>query len=320
MSFHILGTGSFAPQFTVDNNQMAQLVDTSDEWITTRTGIKKRHIITTESVTEMALASAKRALEDAQVDAAELDLIIGTASLQADYLTPSLACFVEGGVGAKCPAFDVNAACSSFLYALDIAASYCAAGKAKKILVVAAEALSRHIDWSDRRTCVLFGDASGAVVLEAGEGLLASRITSDCRPEVLHCQVPSVTSPFHDGVAQEHFVEMNGQEVYKFAVSSVARNLRYVTEKAGIDAHDIDMFLLHQANQRIIDSIRERLGESEEKFPCNIAEYGNTSSASVPVLLDELNRAGRLKNGDILFMTAFGAGLTTGTCLLKWYK
>ena len=319
MSFTILGTGSSAPQLTVDNNKLSEFVETNDAWIAQRTGIRSRRILQKETLTNLASESAKKALEDAQTNPQELDLIL-CSTLQGDYLTPSLACLVQEQIKASCMAVDINAACSGFIYALDMAQAYFQAGKAQKILIVCAEAMSRIVDWRDRATCVLFGDGAGAVVLGKGDDLMALRTTAQGSLESLHAPVFMGNSPFAQASEEKAYLYMNGQEVYKFAVSSVEADVDFALKQANLSPDDIDCYLLHQANSRIIEAARKRLGQPSEKFPTNIDRYGNTSSASIPILMDELSRSGHLKKGDKLLLNAFGAGMTTGVCILKWNK
>lgn len=321
MSFNIMGTGSCVPQKIVDNDSLTKIVDTSDEWITTRTGIKERRVCDGETITSLAIQAAKSALENAGKNAQDLDLII-CSTIEGEYITPSLACLVQKGIGASCPAFDLNAACSGFLYALEVAASFFDAGRAERILIVSAETMSRFTDWSDRATCVLFGDGAGAVLLEKGDGLLAIELHAMGGEEHLRIPAPTGNSPFVTGskTARPSYLHMDGQEIYKFAVSNAGSNLESVVRKAGLAFKDIALFLLHQANYRIIDAIIRRLREPKEKFPITVNKYGNISSACIPIMLDEINRSGRLRRGDRLALCAFGAGLTTGACVIQWNK
>lgn len=321
MSFNIMGTGSCVPQKIVDNDSLTKIVDTSDEWITTRTGIKERRVCDGETITSLAIQAAKSALENAGKNAQDLDLII-CSTIEGEYITPSLACLVQKGIGASCPAFDLNAACSGFLYALEVAASFFDAGRAERILIVSAETMSRFTDWSDRATCVLFGDGAGAVLLEKGDGLLAIELHAMGGEEHLRIPAPTGNSPFVTGskTAKPSYLHMDGQEIYKFAVSNAGSNLESVVRKAGLAFKDIALFLLHQANYRIIDAIIRRLREPKEKFPITVNKYGNISSACIPIMLDEINRSGRLRRGDRLALCAFGAGLTTGACVIQWNK
>lgn len=317
MSLRIIGTGSCVPELVVHNKDLEKRMDTSDEWITTRTGIKERHVCTTETAEELASQAAVQALESAGVLPEELDYIL-CGTIQGDFRTPSLACLVQKHIGASCPAFDLNAACSGFVYALDVAAAYLESNRAKKILVVCTEIMSRVADWNDRSTCILFGDGAGAVVLEKGEDLLYIHLTAAGESQNLSIGAHTGNSPYIDRHNEDYFLHMNGQEIYKFAVSSIGIGIESALGALSRKPEEINFYLLHQANHRIIEAARQRLSQPPEKFPFNIDRYGNTSSASLPILLDELNRAGTLKSGDLLLMSAFGAGLTTGTCVIRW--
>ena len=321
MSFTIKGTGSAVPKLTVTNEDLSRMVDTSDEWITSRTGVKERRVLSDETLTELALEAARQAMDDAGAEPEELDLIL-CATIRGDILSPSMACLLQGQLGADCPSMDVNAACSGFMYALDVAAAYFDSGRAKKALVVAAEALSPVVDWTDRATCVLFGDAAGAVVLEAGDDLLAIRLQARGTPTPLRITGFPARSPFikaePDRGDESAKVYMNGQEVYKFAVGAMTGGLREVIGLAGLNEEDVDWVLPHQANIRIIEAAKQRLGIAPDRFLHNMERYGNTSAASIPVLLDECRRAGRFRPGEVLAMSSFGAGLTSGACVIRW--
>lgn len=313
-----MGTGSAVPRKVVTNDELGKMMDTSDEWIRTRTGINNRHVLSGETLRELCADAAHSALENAAISAEELDLII-CATVSADYLTPSASCLIQKDIGAKCPAFDINAACSGFIYAIDVAQSFFLAGKVKKVLIVAAEAMSRLVDWNDRSTCVLFGDGAGAVVLSEGNDLL-SVTTSACGNDK-DLWIPRIggASPFdkHES-RKDSEVYMNGQEVFKFAVLALEQNLRKVMEMANLSSDKIDYVFPHQANLRIISAAIEKLKMPAEKFIVTIGEYGNTSSSSIPIALDQENRNNRLKKGDILAMAAFGGGMTTGACIIRW--
>lgn len=319
MNLTIIGTGCSTPKCVKTNLELSEIVDTTDEWITSRTGIKERHIITDETLAQIASEAAKAALENAGVLPEELDYII-CATLRGDYITPSLSCEVQRIIGASCPAFDINAACSGFIYSLDVASALFTAQKAKKILVVAAESLSKFVDWKDRATCVLFGDGAGAVVLSNHDNLLAIKLTA--RGEAKSLYIPSTdrNSPFHEQEEIESYINMDGGEIYKFAVTAIYKELKNVISEAGLRQSDIDHVLLHQANIRIIDAAAKKLKIPKEKYLVNISRYGNTSAASIPILLDEANRAGKFKKGDLMALCAFGGGLTTGACILRWDK
>lgn len=319
MSFTIIGTGSKVPALVKTNEQLADLVETSDEWITTRTGIKQRHICTTESLADILYDAAASALDDAGTRADELDLIV-CATIRGDYISPSLACVVQERLRASCPAFDINAACTGFIYALDVAEGYFARKKVRKVLVLAAEAMSKTVDWNDRATCVLFGDGAGAAVLAEGDDLLSIKLTAVGNTGALFIPHVGGNCPFVAVQSARPYLSMQGQDVYKFAVSSMCRDIQDVIKEAGIAKTDIAYVLPHQANIRIIDAAQKRLKIPQYKYISNIEKYGNTSAASIPLLLDEANRDGRFKRGDILVLSAFGGGFTTGACVIRWNR
>ena len=319
MSFQVIGTGSAAPACVKTNDDLSEFLETSDEWIRTRTGIRERRICTSETMSDLTEHAAKLALENAGIDAKELDLILCT-TVRGDYMTPSQACVIQKRIGATCPAFDLNAACSGFLYALDVAESYFFCKKVKKVLVVSSEVMSKLVNWTDRSTCVLFGDGAGAAVLGEGDDMLSLRLTADGNWDALRIPQVNGNCPFGEEQGEPPYLSMNGQDVYKFAVTNMAADLTYVIEKAGLTTADVDYVLPHQANTRIIDAAAHRLSIPKEKYVISIDRYGNTSSASIPVMLDELNRGGRLKKGDNLAMGAFGGGVTSGAGVLRWSK
>ncbi|MDR0862482.1 MAG: ketoacyl-ACP synthase III [Oscillospiraceae bacterium] len=312
-NLRIAGTGAALPERCVTNDELSRLLDTSDEWIVTRTGIRERRVVTTDTITQLAVTAARQALAEAEVNAEQLDVIL-CSTLEGDTKTPSLACVVAGELGAHCAAFDVNAACAGFIYALDIASRYLQTG-ASNVLIICAEQMSRHADWTDRRTCVLFGDGAGAVVAQRGGELRHLHISTDGDDAILNIPTNSGNSPFAPDKQPPQFLHMDGGEVYKFAVKAVLRELD-LAARSGINAEDIDLYIIHQANRRIIDAVRERTGQPPEKFPVNIDRTGNMSSATIPVLLHELTQSGTVKSGQTLFFAAFGAGLTSGGCVL----
>lgn len=321
MKTRIIGTGSCLPQAVVTNDDLAKIMDTSDEWISSRTGIKKRHLAKEETTASMSVEAAKRALDNAGMTAEEIDLIIlGTVS--ADYVTPACACEVQAAIGAKnAVAFDINAACSGFMFALNIANAYIQAGLYRTALILGAETLSKIVDWNDRGTCVLFGDGAGAAVVRGDEqyGLLAFNQGSDgTKGDVLACLGRTNNNPLIKTDQETAYVHMDGQEVYKFAVTTVPASLQKTIEAAGLTPEDIDYFALHQANIRIIQSVSKRLHISEDKFPISLDHCGNISAASVPILLDEMNRSGLLKSGTKIAMSGFGGGLTWASAVLEW--
>ena len=321
MKTRIIGTGSCLPKTVVTNDDLSKYMDTSDEWISSRTGIKERHIAVEETTAGMSVEAAKRAMENANVTAEEIELIIlGTVS--ADYVTPACACEVQAAIGAdKAVAFDINAACSGFMFALNVANAYIQAGIYRTALILGAETLSKVVDWQDRSTCVLFGDGAGAAVVRADEtyGLLAFDQGSDgTKGDVLACPGRTNNNPLVRTDQTLRYVHMDGQEVYKFAVTTVPASLQKTIEEAGLTPKDIDYFALHQANIRIIQSVSKRLHVSDDKFPISLDHCGNISAASVPILLDEMNRKGMLKPGMKIAMSGFGGGLTWASAVVEW--
>lgn len=321
MKIKITGTGSCFPELCVTNDDLSKWIDTSDEWIRTRTGISKRHIAVEETTSSMASEAAEKALEDAGISSAEIDIIIA-ATISADKHLPGLACEVQKNIGAEnAVAFDINAACSGFLFAMNTAAMYLQNGEYKNALVIGAETLSKMIDWTDRSTCVLFGDGAGAAVLSAGkeEGILSMVQHSDgSRGDVLSCSARKGNNPYKKGDTSLSYISMDGQAVYRFAVKTVPEVIKDAVDKAGMRLEEIDLFLLHQANYRIIDSVAKRLGQPMEKFPVNLFDCGNISAASVPILLDNVNKHGMMTKGMKIVLAGFGAGLTWGATVLNW--
>lgn len=320
MTTTVLGTGSYLPKNIVTNDDLAQYMDTSDEWISSRTGIRFRHISDGESTMELAYQAAKNALENSKVLAEEIDLLI-VATITSDCATPSTACLLQdklGAVNAVC--FDINAACSGFLYALNTAHMYILGNVAKKALIVGAEVLSEIMDWRDRSTCVLFGDGAGAAVLGIGEhGIKGCVMGSDgSRGKALICSGRPLKNLFTKQEAVFPYVHMDGQAVFRFAVRQVPECIEALLEKADVSIEDIKYFVLHQANIRIIQSVAKRLQVDIEKFPMNLSECGNTSAASIPILLADLDRSGKLQCGDNIILSGFGGGLTWGAVLIEW--
>lgn len=317
MSIKIKGTGYFLPQKVVTNDDLAQMVETNDEWITQRVGIKERRVCTTETTDYMATQAARNALNNAGVSPAEIDLII-VSSMTGDDLSPTVAAAVQAAIGAACPAFDVNSACSGFLFALDTAVSFMLRGIYRNILVIGAERVSKIIDWTDRGTCVIFGDGAGAFVIGPGDGYLASSLFTEGGKNVI--EVPSYIgmSPFFTGEAKDPRIFMDGQETFKFAVNHIVHDIASVVESAGYTMEDVDYIVPHQANVRIIEYASKRLKVPMEKFFINMRTVGNTSSASVPIAVAQLAESGKLKEGNLLALAAFGAGLSSAACLIKW--
>jgi len=317
MGFHICGTGSAVPEKVLTNEALSRMVETNDEWIRTRVGVQSRHIAEAESTSDLAFAAAQRALEQSGVGAAELDLII-VATITADDICPTTAGTVQRRLGASCPAFDINSACSGFLFALDTADGYFARGRAKKALVIGAERISKILDWQDRSTCVIFGDGAGAAVLEEGDGYLCSQLRTSGGDEVIHIPAFGGRSPFSTLEKWDPVIHMEGQETFKFAVGAMVDHIQTMCAELGITPGDLDYIVPHQANMRIIQMAARKLGLPPEKFVTDIETVGNTAAASVPIALDDLNRSGRLLSGDLVAMTAFGGGLSSGGCILRW--
>ena len=313
----ILGTGSALPKKVVTNDDLAGFLDTNDEWISTRTGIRERRVLSVETLQSLAEDAGRATLENAGVAPEAIDCVL-VSTVQAETMSPALACDIQPALGLKCMGMDINAGCTGFIAALAVAEGLIASGRAHRLLVISAEALSRFADWTDRSTCVLFGDAAGGVVVGEGEGVEDIRFDSEPRHEVLCAHTPPGNSPFAVDPVPAQFLKMQGQEVYKFAVSHAFRDIRQMLQDHGLEPGDVDFYALHQANMRILEAVRSRLKVDDERFPHNIERTGNTSSATIPVLLDELNRAGKLKPGCRLILNAFGAGLCTATALVRW--
>jgi len=322
----IAGTGSYAPERVLTNADLEKMVDTTEEWIMTRTGIRERRIAAPEQTTsDMGAAAAQRALASADIDAKDLDLIL-VATITPDMGFPNTACFVQKKIGAT-NAFcvDLEAACSGFVYGLDMARNYIAAGSAKNVLVIGAEKISCITDWKDRSLCVLFGDGAGAAVVQAApdgrRGILSSVLRSDGRLSEL-LMLPGGGSR-HPATADTvaaglHYMKMDGREVFKHAVTCMTDVARKALDRAGVSIEDVKMIIPHQANMRIISAIGDRLGGKPEQYFVNLERYGNTSAASIILALDEAVRNGRLQHGDIVLLVAFGGGFTWGATVLEW--
>ena len=317
MSLCVVRTGRYVPPKVVTNEDLTAFLDTSDEWIRERTGIRQRHVCTEESACDLAYQAAKNALEQSGTSPEELDMIL-CATISSDFATPSMACVVQKRLGASCPAMDLNAACSGFLFLLDTAAGFFARGRVKKLLVIGAERISRLLDWDDRSTCVIFGDGAGAMVLGEGDCYLASQLFSKGDDEVIRTPVFEGKSPFNKREQESPYIHMKGQETFRFAVNAMTHDLKQLIAQAGFSEEDIAWVVPHQANIRIIDAARKRLNIPPDRFCVNIDRYGNTSSASIPMMVDELNRSGRLHRGDLLALCAFGGGLSSAACILRW--
>ena len=313
----ISGIGSSLPKKVVTNEMLSQILDTSDEWITERTGIKERRVLSSEYVLDLAVEAAKKALDDAHMDAKEIDYII-CANVVNEYVTPALSCIVMEKIGAKCPCFDLNGACVGFVYACDIAEAFYKIGKVKNVLVICAEAPAHMLDWHDRTCAVLFGAGAGAVVLTPGDNIIKTRFTGSPGWDRLYEMHELQWCPYDEKGSTNLPLVMHGQDVFKFATSTCVSDLKALLQETNISADQIDTYFIHQANLRIIKYIQQMLRQPAEKFPTNIQKYGNTSSASLPILLDEMKQAGKLHEGDMLAFSAFGAGLVSGAMIMKW--
>ena len=319
MRAKIIGTGSYLPEKIATNDFLSTIVDTTDEWISSRTGIRSRHIATGDETTaSMAYEAAKKALDDAGMKPEEIELII-VATCTADTLVPSTACDIQGRLGAvNAAAFDLNAACSGFVYAMNTADAFFQCGTYKNALLVGVETLSRIVNWKDRTVCVLFGDGAGAAVVKAGEsGLIATDMGSDgSKSQSLIVKNRENNNPFEPGEKPMDYLYMDGSAVFKFAVRVVPKSIQTVLQKAGLTTGDVDWFLLHQANLRINQAISRKLHVPIEKMPHNMDHCGNTSGASVPLLLDEVRKNGQVKSGQTIVLAGFGAGLTWASAVL----
>lgn len=326
MGAKIIGTGSYVPAKTISNDMLEELMDTNDEWIKTRTGIKKRHLSEDENTSILCGKAAKELLKKSAVNVEAIDLII-VATMTPDNLSPSTACLVQDYIGAKqCMAFDVNAACSGFVYALSIAEKMVSSGAFHYALVLGGEVMSKIIDWQDRSTAVLFGDGAGGVLLEKQEGkgnFLEEDIHADGSDgQALTAGHMDVSNPYtdpHFDSAERDYLKMDGRTIFDFAVRKVPKSIKSVVEKANLSLDSVDCIVSHQANSRILKVIAKKINFPEERFAANIAEYGNTSAASIPILLDQLITTGELKLGSQkkIIITGFGGGLTWGSLLIQ---
>ncbi|MDK0968780.1 beta-ketoacyl-ACP synthase III [Clostridium perfringens] len=318
----MIGFGLYTPKNLVENEKLQEFLETSDEWIRTRTGIERRYISLDENTSDLAVEASKKALSQAGLSAEDIDLII-VATVTPDNFTPSTACIVQDKLGAKNAwAFDINAACTGFIYALKLGRSLIRSGEANNALIIGAETLSKALNWEDRGSCVLFGDGAGATVLTSTEedcGIKCVNVKSDgSKGDSLVIQGLPLNSPFKDGrEVSENYINMNGREIFKFATKVMEESIVEILEKENIKIEDIAAIIPHQANLRIIDYVVKRLGIPREKFITNLQNYGNTSGASIPIALCESIDEGNLKKGDNIIMVGFGGGLTWGAALIK---
>lgn len=320
----IIGTGSCVPAQIITNDHLSNIVETNDEWISSRTGIKERRISGGESTATLASGAAKRALEDAGISPEEIDLII-VATMTPDYFMPSTACLVQKEIEAfNATCFDLSGACTGFLYALNTGFQFIRAGQSNTALIIGADTYSKILDWSDRSTCVLFGDGAGAVVLQKSKdkGIISTYTGSDGRGDtLLTCPAVANNNPFSLVVdSPKSLVSMNGKEVFRFATTIVPKSIEEVLNHSAYTKEDIKYYILHQANARMMDLISKKMNIDIEKFYKNIERYGNTSAGSIPIALDEMNQKGMLQKGDLLILVGFGGGLTWGSALLQWHK
>lgn len=315
----IVGLGKAVPKMTLTNDEISQMVDTSDEWITTRTGIKSRHIATTETTTQLATQAAQMALKKSGLSPEEIELVI-VATVSPDTMMPSTACLVAKALGinaARC--FDLTAACSGFIFASEVAVSMMGQSGYNNALVIGAEVLSKHVDWQDRSSCVLFADGAGAAIYQQSEKGQVIHIETGSEPKgasFITLPTNRESQPFYKGEISPSFIQMIGRSVYSFAVTKVPKSIEAVVAKNHFTLEDINWFVLHQANSRIIDGVAQKLKVPTSRFFKNLMNYGNTSAASIPIALCELSD--KLKAGDKIILSGFGAGLTWGTMLLIW--
>ena len=321
----VTGTGMSVPDRIMTNADLEKIVETSDEWIRTRTGIRERRIAGQhEFMSQFAIEASRRALDMAGLEAKDVELII-CATVTPDVPIPATACFIQHGLGSKkAAAFDMQAGCSGFIYAQSVAKQFIVSGRYKHVLVIGAELLSKFLDWSDRTTCVIFADGAGATIMSEGElprGVLASVMHTDGSMSDYICmegggsRYPATPETVAQG---RHFIKMRGNETFKIAVRSMEEVSREVLAKAGLTPDDVSWFIPHQANQRIIDAVGQRLGIPAERSFVNVDRYGNTSAASIPIALDEAVRQGKVQRGDVVLMAAFGAGLTWAASVARW--
>ena len=318
----IIGTGSYAPLNIMTNHQLSKIVDTSDEWITSRTGINERHISQGENTSDLATKAAFAALKDAKVKPCDIDLII-LASTSPDQFVPATACIVQGNIGAdNAMAFDISAACTGFIFGLNIGMQFLKTGKCKRALIIGADVLSKIVDWTDRNTCTLFGDGAGAAVIEVGNkrGIISVNSSSEGKKaEFLTCPTVDVKNPFTKGNKDfKATISMDGKEIFKFAVKTIESSINKILKENNYTLDDIKYVVCHQANARIIDFVVKRLKADKDKFFVNLDRYGNTSAASIAIALDEMNKTNLLTAGDKIILVGFGGGLTYGASLIEW--
>lgn len=326
MEMRFVNTGSYLPEHVVDNEFLSRIVDTSDEWISSRTGIRQRRVTAGEGTACMAAKAAAKAIAESDIDPMDIDIII-VATMSPDNFLPNTACEVQAEIGAmNAVCYDLSAACSGFVFALNTAYAFIKSGIYKTALLIGAEVLSKMLDWNDRLTCVLFGDGAGAAIVQASEtGVFESIMGSDgTKKDALTCASRYINNPLvsrEDIISDEislDYIKMEGQEVFKFVIRTIPLTIQQVIDKNNYTKDEIRYYVLHQANQRILESVAKKLKEPIEKFPMNLDKYGNTSAASIPILLDKMNKKNMLSRGDKIILSGFGGGLTWGTILIEW--
>lgn len=313
----IIGTGSSLPKKVVTNDMLSEFLDTSDEWIFPRTGIKSRFVISDEDLVKLGADAARKAIEDAGIDKSQIDYFI-CSNVVNEYMTPGLSCAISQELGISAPCIDINCACPGFIYALDIAETHWLAGKVHNVLIVCAEEPTRMTSWQDRSTCVLFGDGAGAVVLSDGNNIKGIKLHAEPDVSKIWQKRRLMPTPYITKEEIDVPLQMMGREVFKFAVNASTTEVEALLKEIGMTKDEVSYYMVHQANMRIIDAIKKYLAEPEEKFPSNIRNHGNSSSASCTILLDECNRKGMFKQGDILVFSAFGAGLLSAAAVVEW--
>lgn len=313
----IIGTGSALPSLSVTNNDLAKFLDTSDEWITERTGIKARRLLSTETLYDIAEIAAKKAIESSGLSPEQIDFLI-CSNVANRHVTPGISCLMQDRIGVRCAGLDINVACAGFVNAMMLADSMIKAGNARYIMILCAEEPSKYCNWAERDCSILFADGAGAVIVGPGDSFKDVQLTMIANRDVLYYERGLEQTPYEKNYIKGQPLVMKGRELFRQAVSESSKDIMRLLSRQGLTPSDIDHYLIHQANKRIVDGIRTQLKEPEEKFPTNIEFYGNTSSASIPILLDELLANGRIRKGDKVVMSAFGAGFVSAACLLEW--
>ena len=313
----IIGTGSALPSLTVTNDDLATFLDTNDAWITTRTGIQARHLLSSEDLYDLAVDAANKAIKAAGLRPDQIDFLL-VSNVANRHITPGLSCIVQKRIGLKCAGLDINVACAGFVNALMLADGMMKAGHAKNILILCAEEPTKYCNWHERDCSVLFGDGAGAVVLTEGNAFKDVQLTMISDRDVLYYERGMETTPFEQHYVKGQPLVMKGRELFKTAVTESAKDIKTIMERGHLTHEDINWFMLHQANKRIIEGIRNIVGGPDEKYPTVIEKYGNTSSASIPIMLDEMMRDNKIHQGDKVVMSAFGAGFVSAACWWEW--